>query len=53
VVNVPTCAFTDHVTAVFAVPVTVAVNAWLWEELSATEEVLRDIPTDEAALLVP
>ena len=32
----PTAGLIDHVTAVFEVPVTIAVNCWLWPEARVT-----------------
>ena len=42
---VPTAGLNDHVTPVFAVPVTVVVNCWVCEAISEVVEGLSEIVT--------
>ena len=44
---VPTAALNDHVTPVSAVPVTVAVNCWVWEAVRADESGVKEMLTDD------
>jgi hypothetical protein len=46
---VPTAGLNDHVTAVSAVPVTVAVNCWVWEAIRTADSGVKEMLTDDVA----